>query len=128
MSAQRQQTGRVGEELACAHLSRLGWRLIERNARTRYGELDIVAADGRALVFVEVKTLRGGGGGPTGPLASIGPRKRLQVRRLARAWLAERSPRAGPGRGFELIRFDAIGIVIGAGDRVLELEHVPGAF
>lgn len=128
MTMQRQRTGRIGEQLACAHLSALGWRLIERNARTRFGEIDIVAAEGSALVFVEVKTLRAGGGGPEGPLAAIGPRKRLQVRRLARAWLAERPRAAGPSARFEVIRFDAIGIVIGAGDRLLDLEHVPGAF
>ena len=126
---QRQRTGRIGEELACAHLAALGWRLVERNARTRFGEIDIVAADGSSLVFVEVKTLRAGGArGPEGPLAAIGPRKRLQVRRLARAWLAERPRPAGPGGRFEVIRFDAIGITIGPGERLLDLEHVPGAF
>lgn len=126
---QRQRTGRIGEELACGHLSALGWRLLERNARTRFGEIDIVAADGSALVFVEVKALRAGStAGPEGPLAAIGPRKRLQVRRLARAWLAERPSIPGQRQRFEVIRFDAIGIVIGPGDRVLDLEHVPGAF
>lgn len=128
MTLQRQRTGRLGEELACAHIRRLGWRLIERNARTRFGEIDIVAAERATLIFVEVKTLRDGGFGAADPLASIGPRKRLQVRRLARAWLAERSRPPDPGRGFEEIRFDAIGIVIGSDGDLLELEHVPAAF
>lgn len=127
MTAQRQLTGRIGEELASAHLTERGWRIIERNARTRYGEIDIVASDRSALVFVEVKTLRAGGrAGPEGPLGAIGPRKQMQVRRLARAWLAER-PRS-PGRRFDYIRFDAIGVVVGPGNRVLELEHVADAF
>ena len=129
MTVQRQRVGKVGEQIAAAHLAGLGWRIVDRNARTRYGEIDIVAADGRALVFIEVKTLRRGGrAGPGRPLEAIGPRKRLQVRRLARAWLAERPRSAGRQQGYELIRFDAIGIVVGAGDQVLELEHVPGAF
>jgi putative endonuclease len=129
VTLQRQRIGRRGEELARAHLQELGWRVIEANARTRYGEIDIVAADGSALVFVEVKTLRAGSPfGSAGPLEGIGPRKRLQVRRLARAWLAERQ-RSPPGGGrFELIRFDAIGVVLGAGGELLELEHVPAAF
>jgi putative endonuclease len=126
---QRQRVGRRGEEIARTHLANLGWRLIEANARTRFGEIDIVAADGSALVFVEVKALRAGSPvGPAGPLESIGPRKRLQVRRLARAWLAERQRSPPGGVRYELIRFDAIGIVVGAGGELLELEHVPGAF
>lgn len=127
MTAGRQLTGRLGERFACEHLSGRGWRVLERNARTRFGEIDIVAATGSALVFVEVKALRAGGRcGPESPLGSIGPRKRLQVRRLARAWLAER-PQPGH-RGYELIRFDAIGVVIGAGGELVELEHVRDAF
>ena len=126
---QRQRIGRRGEELAREHLAKLGWRLIEANARTRFGEIDIVAADGSALVFIEVKTLRAGSPvGPASPLDGIGPRKRLQVRRLARAWLAERQRSPPGGRRYELIRFDAIGIVVGPGGELLEIEHVPGAF
>ena len=44
--------GRLGEELAAAHLSRLGFSELERNARTRHGEIDLIAFDGRTLVFV----------------------------------------------------------------------------
>jgi hypothetical protein len=47
----RHALGRLGEQLAAAHLERLGFMILARNARTRYGEIDLVAFDGSALVF-----------------------------------------------------------------------------
>jgi putative endonuclease len=52
----RPQLGRLGEQLAAEHLIRRGFQIVERNYRTRWGELDIVAYDGRTLAFCEVKT------------------------------------------------------------------------
>lgn len=49
----------MGEALAASHLERAGYAIVARNARTRWGELDLVARDGAAWVFVEVKTRRG---------------------------------------------------------------------
>jgi len=119
----RRHTGRDGEDLAAGYLRMHGFELIERNARTRYGELDIVARDGRTLVFTEVKALRGRGRARAEQaLESIGPRKRIQVRRLARAWLAERS-HPGP---YAEIRFDAIGVAVSPAGS--EIVHVPAAF
>jgi putative endonuclease len=48
----RRPLGRLGEQLAAAHLERLGFMIIERNARTRYGEIDLIAFNGEALVFI----------------------------------------------------------------------------
>ncbi len=52
-------TGQIGEETASKFLTSLGYKIIERNFRKRYGEIDIVAMDGSVLVFVEVKTRKG---------------------------------------------------------------------
>src|SRR5579883_1151683 len=54
-----QGLGRTGERLAGEHLIRCGYRILERNFRCRYGEIDLVAEEGLDLVFVEVKTRRG---------------------------------------------------------------------
>ena len=91
MTDARRRIGRQAEELVAARLRAAGWEIVERNARTRYGELDIVALDGATLVFVEVKAGREGADfGPERPVLAVGPRKQRQVRRLATAWMAER--------------------------------------
>ena len=122
----RRRLGEKGESLACRHLEARGFTVIERNFRTRYGELDVVAADERFLVFVEVKTrIVRGRPGPLGPFAAIGVRKRRQVRLMAREWLA--CSAAGRPRPPEL-RFDAIGISFDSGGRLVELDHLEDAF
>lgn len=123
VSKTRQRVGQSGENVAAEHLIRRGFQVLERNYRTRWGELDIVAFDGRALVFCEVKARRAGPGGAV-PLQSVHPRKCRQVRRMAAAWLSARSdhPRAA------LIRFDAIGVTFDRAGRLVRLEHLEGAF
>jgi putative endonuclease len=112
--------------MAAAHLEARGLRVIERNFRTRHGELDIVASDDRHLVFCEVKTrVVRGDPGPLGPFAAIGGRKRRQVRLMARLWLAAR--REKHLQRPEL-RFDAIGVSIDPAGRLVSLEHLEGAF
>jgi putative endonuclease len=121
----RRRLGALGEGLAVEHLARAGYAILERNFRRREGELDIVCADGRALVFCEVKTrIAGGRSGPASPLEAIGPAKRRRLRLLARLWLGQRP--AGP-RPAEM-RFDAIGVVLDASGKLVALEHVEDAF
>jgi len=117
----RQTLGRRGEQLAAEHLQRLGYELLARNHRTRFGELDIVASTTDAIVFVEVKTRRAGSGRPFDSLHDL---KRAQVRRMAAAWLAETRDRPFAAS----LRFDAIGIVLGAAGELARLEHHEGAF
>lgn len=117
----RQALGRAGEELAARHLERLGYDVLARNHRTRFGELDLVASDGVGIVFVEVKTRRAGSGRPWDSLHEL---KRTQVRRMAAAYLSEVSDRPHAAE----LRFDAIGVVISADGSLVELEHLEGAF
>jgi putative endonuclease len=126
----RHVLGRRGEEFAAAHLRRLGFSPLGRNERTRYGEIDLIAFDGRTLVFVEVKTRRVNArpGDPRPdqqPLHWLRPRQRIRLRRLATAWLTDEThirPTA------HTIRFDAIGVMIDSKDRLLRLDHVEGAW
>jgi putative endonuclease len=119
----RQHLGRTGEDLALAHLERLGFELVARNHRTRWGEIDLIVHDATALVFVEVKTRRASGSG-RGPWEALHERKRAQVRRMAAAYLAEVQDRP---RATEL-RFDAIGVVIDPGGHLVRLDHLEAAF
>ncbi len=119
----RRTLGQRGEQLAVEHLERLGYAILARNFRTRWGELDIVARAGSTLVFCEVKARRCLGTGRH-PLESVHPRKRAQVRRMARAWLAEPDPRPH----LPQMRFDAIGLTFDRSGRLTSLEHLEGAF
>ncbi|HET7588935.1 MAG TPA: YraN family protein [Solirubrobacterales bacterium] len=125
MTDTRRRTGQIAEDLVAARLVADDWEIVERNARTRYGELDIVALDERVLVFVEVKGGRlGSRFGPEKPILSIDFRKQRRVRRLGTAWMAERRdlPR------FDDIRFDAVGVTLDRAGRAVEVEHIKGAF
>ena len=119
----RKTLGALGESLASEHLRRRGYEILERNYRTRWGELDIIALDGTTIAFCEVKTRRGVGPGPTA-LDAVGPRKRLRVRRMAASWLSERSERPFA----RVLRFDAIGVILDRSGRLLSLEHLEDAF
>jgi putative endonuclease len=124
VTAARRRTGQRAEDLVSRRLAASGWEIVERNARTRYGELDIVALDGRDLVFVEVKAARTGAPlGPERPVFAVGRQKQLRLRRLAGAYLGDRPPLPS----FAGIRFDVIGISFD-GDRVADYEHIEGAF
>jgi putative endonuclease len=118
----RQRLGRLGERLAAEHLIRLGFRILERNYRTRWGELDIVAFDGTTIAFVEVKSRQAMAGRT--PFESVHPRKRRQVRRMAGSWLSD-----GVGRPFARnLRFDAIAVTFDRAGALMTLEHLEGAF
>lgn len=125
MTVVRQRIGRRAEELVAARLARAGWQIVERNARTRHGELDLVALDGPALVFVEVKAGRvGSAHGPERPVLAVDARKQRRLRRLASAWMMERR---GVAR-YRQIRFDAVGVSFDRAGRVLDVEHIRAAF
>jgi putative endonuclease len=126
----RRTLGRLGEDIAAAHFARLGFSVIARNVRTRHGEIDLIAFDGRTLAFVEVKSRRAGFAGrpiraDQEPLAWLRPRQRLRLRRLARAWLSDDRNRRPTAR---TIRFDAVGVIVDQDNRLLRLDHVEAAW
>jgi putative endonuclease len=81
--------GDFGERVAAAHLEAKGYRIVERNFRVAEAEIDLVARDADAVVFVEVRTRRGGA---TGMAAlSVGPRKAAKLLHAVE-WYVERHP------------------------------------
>ncbi len=116
------ETGALGEVLALGYLAGKGYELLERNYRTRRGEIDLILRCDGVLVFVEVKARRGRGFGD--PLEAVTPAKQARVRRMAEAYLAEQGPEFM--EEFEEIRFDAVGVLVGGG--MNELRHVEDAF
>lgn len=124
MSGQlRQHLGRVGEGLALEHLERLGFRMIARNYRTRFGEIDLIVADDATIVFVEVKVRRVDARAGSA-LEAVSPRKQRQVRSIASAWLAESEarPRASD------LRFDVVAVTADRAGRMVRLDHLEAAF
>ena len=117
----RHALGLLGEDLAARHLERLGYDVVARRHRTRFGELDLIASDGETLVFAEVKTRRAG---PTGPWDALDDLKQAQVRRMAAAYLSDTPRRPF----FSDLRFDAIGVTIDGAGGLVSLEHLEGAF
>lgn len=117
--------GQAGEDHVCRTLAARGWQIIERNARTRFGELDVIAmTPQRTLAFVEVKTLRAGARrGPVTPVESVGPRKAARIRRLAAAWL-----RQHPGTRACAIRFDVAGVEVSAAGQLNLVQYIEAAF
>ncbi len=115
----RVELGALGEALAVDHLTRMGLRIVTRNWRCRYGELDVIACDETTatVVFVEVKTRTGDGYG--GLAYAVTDRKVRRLRRLAGLWLA------GQERRWASIRLDVIGVRIGR-RRTPEITHLQG--
>jgi putative endonuclease len=116
--------GRRGEALAAAHFERLGYRVLARNHRTRFGELDLVLCDpgGQTIVFCEVKTRRLGSGSTV--WQNLHPAKCRQVRAMGAAWLNDVADRP---RSAEL-RFDAVAVTLDRRDELVRLDHLEGAF
>lgn len=118
----RIQLGAMGEALAVDHLTRMGLRILGRNWRCRYGELDVIASDeaARTVVFVEVKTRSGDGYG--GLPYAVTQRKVRRLRRLAGLWLA------GQDRRWAAVRIDVIGVRVGPKNsgRTPEITHLQG--
>ncbi len=108
--------GARAEELAAAFLRRQGLKLLEKNYRCRFGEIDLILKDGETLVFVEVR-LRGN---PRygGAAASITPAKRAKLLKTARHYL-------GHLTHFPPCRFDAVLLNDAAGE---SLEWIRNAF
>ncbi|CAN5240137.1 YraN family protein [soil metagenome] len=92
----RRGLGSAGERIAEEELARLGLRTVARNARTRYGEIDLVCRDATGYVFVEVKTRRTSSF--VHAAEAVDARKLARLARLASAWLASRGERAAPWR------------------------------
>jgi putative endonuclease len=96
--------GKVGEEAAVRWLKDQGYRILERNVVTHAGEIDVVARDGEALVFLEIKARGSAAYGPA--IAAVGPAKQRRVSRAAALYLAIRHL-GGPCR-FDVLGLDAI--------------------
>ena len=122
--AARQAGGRA-EAVAAWLLRRQGFRLIARNVRCRWGELDLVARRGRLLVVVEVRARSAALGldGVGQAAASVAAAKRRRMLRALRWWLARRPDLQGC-----YVRLDVVAVALDPAGRPCRAVHLPGAF
>ena len=104
------RTGRRGEELAAEMLEGKGWTLLARCWRDGPREVDLVAVRSETLLFVEVKTRRGGALGDA--LAAVTPAKRREVERAAAGWLRTEGVRIRDTHPFRRVRFDVVAVLL----------------
>ncbi len=112
--------GRWGEERAAEFLKAKGYRILERNYKNKIGEIDVIASDGKILLFVEVKTRRSLAYGQ--PYEAVTYHKQIKIARVAFAYLKHRC-----GTVDVNARFDVISIVRD-GWAQARIEHIPHAF
>jgi len=115
----RKSLGQEGEAAAEQYLRRKGYRIVARNLRSQLGELDLVAEDGRVLVFVEVKARRTGAFG--GAIYAVHQRKQEKLIQLAALYLARHHIKD------RLCRFDVV-LLQAVGDGPAQIEHIQNAF
>ncbi len=107
MSERRGTLGRIGEDLAAAHLQKAGYKILARNYRQKCGEIDIIALDRGTLVFVEVKTRKSLSFGL--PFEAVTEKKQKQIGRVAQDYLCRNNLFNRPAR------FDVVSVVIKEG-------------
>ncbi len=113
MSLMRMRTGKRGEDLAAAYLAEAGYRIIERNYRCIFGEIDIVAEEGETLIFIEVKSRRSEAYGD--PQLAVGHQKQKKISRIAMHYLEEKRLRQ------RLARFDVVAVKLLSSGHKIEI-------
>lgn len=103
------ELGKKGEKIAAQFLQSCGYKIIECNARNCFGEIDIIAQEGKTICFIEVKTRRSSRCGA--PAESVTARKRTQIARSALAYLKSHNLLSNPAR-FDVVQVtDAVSVI-----------------
>lgn len=119
LPGRKAEVGAWGEQVAAAYLESRGFSVLERNFRSREGEIDIVARDGDCLVFVEVRTRSGSGFGS--PEESVTAAKKRKLVEVAQAYLQSR-PGLPPSW-----RIDVVAVELGPRGRLARVELIENA-
>ena len=112
--------GDKGERAACRFLKKLGYRIVARQYRNQFGEIDIIALDGECVVFVEVKTRSSTSAGQ--PFEAVTLQKQQKLTRLAISWLKKHR------RMNNSARFDVISILWPEDHSEPDIQHFTNAF
>lgn len=115
----RHETGRMGEDMALEYLLQRGYKLLERNWRCRYKEVDLIMENSDGIHVVEVRTRKE----PTAvePEQTVDRRKQHNLEAAANSYLRSRKTTAP-------VHFDIVSIVLDGSGKVLRLNHIQDAF
>ena len=115
----RYETGRIGEDMALEYLLQRGYKLLERNWRCRYKEVDLIMENSDGIHVVEVRTRKE----PTAvePEQTVDRRKQHNLEAAANSYLRSRKTTAP-------VHFDIVSIVLDGSGKVLRLNHIQDAF
>ena len=114
------ETGRLGENIAKCYLLEKGCSILETNYSTRYGEIDIIAKDGKLVIFIEVKTRRGIKFGY--PREAVDKHKQLKIRNMAEFYILRKDIRDIP------MRFDVIEVFLDENNNTKSISQLKNAF
>lgn len=118
MKQKNYEVGKLGERIASEFLVKKGFRILKRNFRTRFGEIDLICAKDGKLVFIEVKLKVGEDFGT--PEEMIGDDKIVQIERTAQRFLLENQEEE---RRYESLQIDAVCIVLDTSWQVKRISH-----
>ena len=110
--------GKEGEEIAAKFLQEKGYKILERNYSTKFGEIDLIAVKNNILSFVEVKLKQSENFGT--PEEMIGTSKLAQVQRMAEFYLMDKPEMAG---NYKTYLIDAVCIVMNEDGKVERIDH-----
>ena len=116
MIGYKQKFGKYGEEFATEYLKKNKYKILERNYKNRYGEIDIIASKNKVTVFVEVKTRFSSSYGS--PYEAVDFYKRRRITNSAKAYLVKK------GQFYSDVRFDVIEVYGAIADGGFELDTV----
>lgn len=116
----KKKLGNLGEEIASKYLINKGYLIIQKNFRTKFGEIDIIARDGRYLVFIEVKLRKSLNLGY--PREAVDYYKQQRIRNLANLYLAKKRIKDA------FIRFDVVEIMLDENENVKSIYLIQNAF
>lgn len=119
--ARNRLVGKWGEALVANDLRKKGWRILASGYRCRFGEIDLIAEDGRFLTFIEVKLRKGSAFGTAAEAVTI--RKQNRIRATAELYLARYPTRLQP-------RFDVAEVYAPDGPATShpEINYIENAF
>jgi putative endonuclease len=118
VSEQQRTVGKAGEEAAVQYLLQRGYRILQRNYRCRFGEIDLIARDGGTLAFIEVKTRRSQRFGPAASAVTF--EKQRHLIKASQMYMTQMKT------AYELCRFDVVAVEIDA--HGLHIELIKDAF